>query len=106
MWAHFLADTFHFSTYRATKELCLEGLATFLDRFDSQGTKASLYRTIKSIEDPSYMEHLALRLREIDRDDVASLLDGVPDQRTLDLNALTMTLRGSGGAGRKSAEIL
>jgi serine/threonine protein kinase len=35
MWSHFLADTYHYSSYRATKYLCLEGLAKFLVRLGS-----------------------------------------------------------------------
>ncbi len=93
MWAHFMADTFHFSSYRPTKSLCLEGLAKFLVRFGSPWTKNYLYLTIKSIEDPSFMDHLSVCLREVGREDVASLLDGVPDQRALDLDALRIALR-------------
>jgi serine/threonine protein kinase len=92
MWTQFLADTFHFSSYRPTKSLCLEGLAKFLVRFGSPWTKNYLYLTIKGIEDPSYMEHLAVCLREVDREDVAGLLDGVPEARSLDLNALRIAL--------------
>lgn len=95
MWAHFLADTFRFSSYRATKHLCLEGLAKFLIRFGTPWTKNYLYLTIKSIEDPSYMEHLAVCLREVGRDDVAGTLDGVPDQRDLDVETLVSALRGA-----------
>ncbi|HWW75200.1 MAG TPA: serine/threonine-protein kinase [Pyrinomonadaceae bacterium] len=96
MWAHFLADVFHFSSYRPTKSLCLEGLAKFLVRFGSPWTKNYLYLTITRIEDPSYMEYLAACLREAGREDVAGLLDGVPEERTLDLDGLRVTLRGAG----------
>jgi hypothetical protein len=96
MWSRFLADVFSFSTYRATKELSLEGLANFLVRFGTPWTKNYLYLTIKSIEDPSYMEYLAARLREAGREDVALVLDGVPDQRDLDSGALANVLRGTG----------
>lgn len=41
------------------------------------------------------MEHLALCLREVGRADVAGLLDGVPDQRELDLGALRIALQGT-----------
>lgn len=95
MWAHFLADAFHFSSYRPTKNLCLEGLAKFLVRFGTPWTKNYLYLTITRIEDPSYMEHLAVCLREAGREDVAGLLDGVLEERVLDLNALRVVLRGS-----------
>ncbi|MGB7925117.1 MAG: serine/threonine-protein kinase [Pyrinomonadaceae bacterium] len=94
MWAHFLADTFRFSSYRPTKYLCLEGLAKFLAKFGTPWTKEHLYLTIKSIEDPSYIEHLAVCLREVDREDVAGVLDGVSDPRDLDLGALVSALRG------------
>lgn len=95
MWAQFLADTFHFSSYRQTKSLCLEGLAKFLVRFGTPWTKNYLYLTITRIKDPSYMEYLAERLREVGCEDIAGLLDGVPDQRDLDLDALRVTLRGT-----------
>jgi serine/threonine protein kinase len=95
MWARFLADTFQFSSYRPTKNLCLEGLAKFLVRFGSPWTKNHLYLTITKIEDQSYLEHLAVCLREVGRDDVADLLEWVPDHRALDLEALRIALRGT-----------
>lgn len=95
MWSKFLADTFHLSSYRPTKNLCLEGLANFLVRFGSRWTMIYLYRIINNIEDPSYMAHLAMCLREVGREDVAGLLDGVPDSRALDVEALVIALRGA-----------
>lgn len=97
-WSRFLADTFDLSSYFPTKSLCLEGLANLLARFGSPGTKHYLYRTIESIKDPNDMKELArcLRLRGVDREDIASLLDGVPDQRDLDSDALRSTLGGAG----------
>lgn len=94
-WSRFLADTFRISSYRPTKHLCLECLVKFLDRFGTPGAKHHLYQTIEGIEDPSYMEHLAVCLREVGREDIASLLDGVPEQRVLDLDALRIALGGS-----------
>lgn len=95
MWAHFLADTFHYSSYRPTKHLCLEGLAKFLVRFGTPWTKNYLYLTITRIEDPSYIEYFAECLREVGRKDIAGLLDGVPEERRLDLEALRIALRDS-----------
>lgn len=95
MRAHVLTDVFHFSSYRPTKSQCLEGLAKFLVRFGTPWAKNYLYLTITRIEDPSYMEHLAACLREAGREDVARLLDGVPEERALNLDALRTALRGS-----------
>lgn len=95
MWAKFLADIFQLSSHRPTKYLCLEGLTNFLTRFGNRWTKIYLYRIINSIEDPSYMEHLAVCLREAGREEVASLLDGVPDERGLDDEALKTALSGA-----------
>jgi hypothetical protein len=64
MWAHFLADVFYFSSYRPTKNLCLEGLAKLLVRFGTPWTKNYLYFTITRLEDPSYVEFLTVCLRE------------------------------------------
>ncbi len=94
-WSKFLADAFEASSYRATKHLCLEILVKVLVRFGSPWTKNYFYLTITKIEDPSYMEYLAERLREVGREDIAVLLDGVPDERDLDLDALRSTLRGA-----------
>lgn len=93
MWATFLADVFRFSSYRATKHLCLEGLAKFLVRFGTPWTRNYLYLTIQSIEDPSYLEHLAMCLREVRCEDLAKLLDGALDQHDLDLSAVGIALR-------------
>ena len=67
-----------------------------LVRFGSPGTKYYLHLTIAHIDDPSYVEYLAARLREVGREDVATLLDGVPDQRALDVQAVGFALRGAG----------
>ncbi len=91
-WSCFLAETFALLWHPPTKHLCLEGLANFLVRFRSPGTKDYLYITIKNIGDPSYMEHLAVCLREVGREDIAGLLDGVPDQRPINFEALESTL--------------
>ena len=95
MWAHFLADVFYFSSYRPTKNLCLEGLAKLLVRFGTPWTKNYLYFTIMRLEDPSYVELLTVCLREAGREDVVGLLYGVPQERALDLDALRTALRGS-----------
>jgi len=93
MWTKFLADIFKFSSYRATKHLSLEGLAKFLVRFRTPWAKNYLYFTIESIEDPSYLEHLATCLREVGCEDLAALLDGSLDEQALDLNAIAVALR-------------
>lgn len=92
-WFHFLANTFDVSSYRPTKSLCLEGLAYFLVRFGNPEIKGCLYRTIKSIEDPSYMEELALCLHQVGREDIANLLDGSLDRRNIDLEAVWRALK-------------
>jgi serine/threonine protein kinase len=92
-WSRFLSNTYAAVTYRATKHLCLEGLVAILVRFKRHGTKAYLYQTIKSIEDPSYIGHLVTCLREAGYEDIAEILEGVPDQRDLNLEALEAALR-------------
>jgi serine/threonine protein kinase len=94
-WAFFWANVFDVSSYRPTKFICLEGLANLLNRFDNPRIKERLYHTITRIDDPSYMEELAERLRGIGREDIAVVLDGVPDQRELDSEALKIALRGT-----------
>lgn len=93
MWATFLADVFKFSSYRATKHLCLDGLAKFLVRFGTPWTKNYLYLTIQSIDDPTFLEHLATSLREVECEDLAKLLDGALEQHDLDLSAIGIALR-------------
>lgn len=91
-WSRFLADTFEVSSLFATKSLCLEGLAYCLDRFGSPGTMYFIYRTIEGIDDPNDMTEFANCLRGVGREDIAGLLDGVPDQRNLDLESLKKAL--------------
>ncbi len=91
-WSCFLADTFALSSYRPTKHLCLEGLAKFLFRFKTHDTKVYLAQTIQKLDDPDHTEFLAARLREVDCEEVAKTLDGVPEQRTIDLQALQIAL--------------
>jgi hypothetical protein len=93
MWAIFLADVFKFSSYRATKHLCLEGLAKFLVRFGTPWTRNYFYLTIQSIEDPTYLEHLATCLRDVECEGLAELLDGALDEHDLDLSAVGIALR-------------
>jgi hypothetical protein len=92
-WARFLFETFHLSSYRPTKCLCLEGLAKLLNTFSTPWIKEYIYRTFESLEDPSYMEHFATCLREVNRPDLAILFDGVPDRHTLDLVSLRTALQ-------------
>lgn len=93
MWSFFLANTFYYSSHRPTKNLCLDGLTKFLARFGDLDTKRYLYHAIRSIEDPSYIEYLVVCLREVGREDIVDLIDGVPDERDLDLDALEIALR-------------
>ncbi len=94
-WPRFLADTFVVASYFSTKRLCLEGLVKFLDRFGNVETKHHLYQTIIKIDDPNDMKELAEILRERGYEDVAVVLDGVPDQRDLDSELLESALRGA-----------
>ncbi len=91
-WSRFLANTFDISSSRPTKHLCLEWLVKFLVRFKTQGTKKYLYQTIQKIDDPDYTEFLAARLREVGYEEVAKTLDGVPEQRLLDVQSLQTAL--------------
>ncbi len=92
-WSRFWADTFDISSVFETKSLCLEGLAYCLDRFGNQGTVYFIYRTIEGIDDPNDMTAFANCLRGVGREDIAGLLDGVPDQRNLDLESLKKALQ-------------
>jgi serine/threonine protein kinase len=92
-WSRFLADVFHSSQFRATKNVCLLGLASFLDRFGTEWTRYYLGGTICNLQDPSYAIEMAECLRRIGREDIAVLLDGVPDQRDLDVPALRAALK-------------
>ncbi len=92
-WSRFLADTFAVVTYRATKYICLEGLISLLVRFKRHGTKVYIYQTIKIIEDPSYIDYLVTCLREAGYDGISKILEGVPEHRDLDLEALESALR-------------
>jgi hypothetical protein len=92
-WGHFLVNTFDVSSARATKSWCLEDVAKFLDRFGNPDMRYYLCKVIERIDDPSYMEDLAEYLRQAGREDIAGLLDGVPDRRTLDLEAVRHALR-------------
>jgi serine/threonine protein kinase len=94
-WSRFLADTFVSSSYRATKNLCLEGLVTLLARFGSPGTKRYLHWVIINVDDPFDMAEIARLLRHVGREDVALLLDGVPDERSLDHDAIQTALLGN-----------
>jgi serine/threonine protein kinase len=91
-WAWFLIQTYNLSSYRQTKQCCLGSLVKVMVRFDQDIIRARVYHFILSVEDPTDMHHLALSLREQGREDIASLLDGVPDERTLDANALRLIL--------------
>jgi hypothetical protein len=92
MWSHFLFDAFRFSSTSWTKRLCLEGLVTCWIRFATYWPARYLLLAITGIESPDLIEHLAIVLRERQCEIAASLLDGVPDDRDLDVVAIGSAL--------------
>jgi hypothetical protein len=53
------------------------------------------YLTIIRIEDPNYINRLAVCPREVEREDGIGLLDGMPGERALDVAALRVVVRGA-----------
>lgn len=90
-WGWFLGETFKVCSYRATKHVCLASLSKIFVRFETLWL-------VYSIEDPADLEQFAACLREHNRDDIARLLDGVPEERKLDVEALKLALRLMDGA--------
>lgn len=92
MWSFFLFEAFRSTSYTATKHLCLEGLVRYFVEFGTGWNKKYLWLAAQKIEDPYLMDYLAQRLRGAGAEDIAELLDGVPEDRPLDAEALKIAL--------------
>jgi hypothetical protein len=62
--------------------------------FGMEGNRKYLWLVAQGIEDPSLMAYLRECLRGVGAEDVAELLDGVPEERPLDVEALKVALSG------------
>lgn len=93
-WSHFLFDAFNASSYTGTKHLCLEGLVRYFADFRRGGNRKYLWLVAQQIEDPDQMAYLAECLRGVGAEDVAEVLDGAPEDRPLDVEALKVALSG------------
>jgi serine/threonine protein kinase len=93
-WSHFLFEAFNASSYTGTKHLCLEGLVRYFADFGKGGNRKYLWLVAQRIEDPSLMAYLGECLRGVGAEGVAELLDGVPEDRQLDVEALKVALSG------------
>ena len=91
-WGWFLGETFKVCSYRPTRHACLASLSKIFVRFDTLWLRRYVGHLIYSIEDPADLEHFAACLREQSRNDIAILLDGVPEERPLDVHALKVAL--------------
>jgi serine/threonine protein kinase len=94
MWSFFLFQAFNASSYTGTRFLCLEGLVKYFVDFGTGGNRYYLWLVAQRIEDPDLMAHLAECLRGVGAEAVAELLDGVPEDRPLDVEALKVALCG------------
>jgi len=94
MWSYFLFEAFNASSYTGTKHLCLEGLVRYFADFGRGGNRKYLWLVAQQIEDPDLMAYLGECLRGMGAEDVAELLDGVPEDRPLDVEALKVALSG------------
>jgi serine/threonine protein kinase len=97
-WGWFLGETVKVCSYRATKHVCLASLSKIFVRFDTLWLRRYVGHLIYSIEDPADLEHFAACLGEQNRGDIARLLDGVPEERKLEVEALKLALRLTDGA--------
>jgi len=71
----------------------LASLSKIFDRFDTPLLRQYVGHLIYTIKDPSDLEQFAAFLREKNREDIAMLLDGVPEERILDVAALKVALQ-------------
>jgi serine/threonine protein kinase len=102
-WGWFLGETFKSSSHRPTRHACLTSLAKIFVRYDSPWLRQYVGHLIYRIVDPSDVEFFADRLREQGRQDLADLLEGVPYDRSLDIDALKLALRIVDAHGRSQS---
>ena len=93
-WSRFLYEAFNASSYTGTKFLCLEGLVKYFVDFGTGDNRYYLWLVAQRIEDPNLMAYLGECLRGAGAENVAALLDGVPEERPLDVDALKIALSG------------
>jgi len=91
-WCRFLVETFKVCSYRPTRYACLASMSKTLVRFDTPLVRQWFGQLMYSIQDPGDAEYLTLCLREHHRKDLAKLLDGVPEDRSMDVEALKLAL--------------
>lgn len=92
VWSFFLFEAFRATSYTATKFLCLEGLVKYFVKFGSGWNKKYLWLAAQEIKDPNLMDQLTQCLREAGAEGIAELLNGVPEDRPLDAEALKTAL--------------
>jgi serine/threonine protein kinase len=92
MWSFFLYEAFNASSYTGTKFLCLEGLVKYFADFGTEWNRKYLWLVAQRIEDPNQMAYLGECLRGAGAEAVAELLDGVLEDRPLDVEALKVAL--------------
>lgn len=91
-WGWFLGEIFKVSSHRSTRHQCLTSLSKIFLRFDTPYLRQYVGDLITRIVDPSDVEFLADRFREQGREDLSDLLEGVPYDRSLDIDALKVAL--------------
>ena len=91
-WGWFLGETFKVCSYSPTKHACLASLSKTFSRFDTPYLRKYFGHIIYVTKDAADLEHLAQCLREVGRGDIAKVLDGVPEDRELDVEALKKKL--------------
>jgi len=91
-WSLFLVETSKVCSYGPTKHACLYSLSKILVRFDTPCVRQNVGHIIYVTKDPSDLQHFAQCLRERGREDIAKLLDGVPEDRELDVEGLKSAL--------------
>lgn len=91
-WSLFLVETTKVCSYGPTKHACLYSLSKILVRFDTPCVRQNVGHIIYVTKDPSDLQHFAHCLRERGREDIAKLLDGVPEDRELDVEGLKSAL--------------
>jgi len=91
-WSLFLVETIKVCSYSPTKHACFDSLSKIFTRFDTPVVRQNLGHIIYVTKDPSDLQHLARCLRERGREDIAKLLDGAPEDRKLDVEALKSAL--------------
>lgn len=91
-WGFFLVQAFHNATYSPTRHVCFASLTSLLVRFGTSALRHNVGHLIYVTKDPTDLKEFALCLREHNREKIAALLDGVPEERSLDEQGLRLAL--------------